>query len=354
MSNNKRLKISNNEKLSLFSTLSTMIAAGIPILEAIDSILEDSKGNTKKVVESIRDDLIQGKSMSVAFSEFPAIFDKVTINVVKASEEAGTLEVVLKDLKAQLQKDMEFIDSVKAAITYPIVILVLFLAVLVLILVVVVPKIATVFISLRVQLPLPTKILLFMSNILTQYTFIFIAALAIIFGGFFLLFKYKRSFVSGFIFSLPLISNLIKQIDLVRFSRAMYLLLSSGITITSALVLAQEVVMRKDIEKVIASSQETVLSGKKLSEAFKLKKNIFPSLVIKIIEAGEKTGTLDKSMEEISEYMNYQVNATLKTLLSLLEPLMLIFVGGLVGGMMMSIIAPIYGLISQVGNAAGR
>lgn len=351
MNNAKNLKISNNDKLSLFSTLSTMIAAGIPILEAIDSILEDSKGNTKKVVESIRDDLIQGKSLSVAFAKFPSIFDKVTVNVVKASEEAGTLEVVLKDLKTQLQKDMEFVDSVKAAITYPFVILILFLAVLVLILVVVIPKIATVFISLHVALPLPTKILLFMSNILLHYTVIFLAVLIFIFGGFMLLFRYKRSIISGFIFSLPLISNLIKEIDLVRFSRAMYLLLSSGITITSALGLAQEIVMRKDIEKVIAKSQETVLSGKKLSEAFKEKKNIFPALIIKIIEAGERTGTLDKSMEEIAEYMNYQVNATLKTLLSLLEPLMLIFVGGLVGGMMMSIIAPIYGLISQVGSA---
>lgn len=347
----QNLKISNNEKLSLFSTLSTMIAAGIPILEAIDSILEDSKGNTKKVVESIRDDLIQGKSLSLAFSKFPASFDKVTINVVKASEEAGTLEVVLKDLKDQLQKDMEFMDNVKAAITYPLVILVLFLGVLVLILVVVMPKIATVFTSLHVTLPLPTKILIFMSDVLLHYTFVFLAAIISIIGGIILLFKYKRSLITGFIFSLPLVSNLIKEIDLVRFSRSMYLLLSSGITITTALFLAQEIVMRKDIGKIISNSQETVLSGKKLSEALKEKKNFFPGIIIKIVEAGEKTGTLDKSMEEISEFMNYQVNATLKTLISLLEPLMLIFVGVLVGGMMMSIIAPIYGLISQVGHA---
>lgn len=349
--NTANLKISNNEKLSLFSTLATMIAAGIPILEAVDSILEDSKGNTKKVVESVRDDLIQGKSLSAAFSKFPAIFDKVTVNVVKASEEAGTLEVVLKDLKTQLQKDMEFIDSVKAAVTYPFVILILFLAVLILILVVVMPKIAAVFTSLHVNLPLPTKILIFMSNVLLHYTIIFILLLAAIFMGFFVLLKFKKSIVLNIIFSLPVVSTLIKQIDLVRFSRSMYLLLSSGITITSALNLAKDIVLRKDIGKVITNSQEIVLSGKKLSEAFKEKKNIFPGLVIKIIESGEKTGTLDKSMEEIAEYMDYQVNSTLKTLISLLEPLMLIFVGVLVGGMMMSIIAPIYGLISQVGSA---
>ncbi len=346
----KNITISNNEKLSLFSTLSTMINAGIPILEAVDSIIEDSKGNTKKIVESIRDDLIQGKSLSTAFSKFPSVFNKVTINVIKASEEAGTLDVVLKDLKTQLQKDMVFMDNVKSAITYPIVILVLFLVVLMIILVVVIPKIATVFTQLRVKLPLPTQILIFMSNVILHHTILVLGGLVIVIGGLILLFKFKKSIILGFIFSLPLISNLIKEIDLVRFSRGMYLLLSSGITITSALILAQEIVMRKDIAKVISISQETVLSGKKLSEAFKDKKTIFPGIVIKIIEAGEKTGTLDKSMDEIAEYMDYQVNSTLKTVISLLEPLMLVFVGLLVGGMMMSIIGPIYGLISQVGG----
>lgn len=345
----KNITISNSEKLGLFSTFSTMINAGIPILEVVDSIIEDSKGNTKKIVESIRDDLVQGKSLAAAFSKFPSVFDKVTINVVKASEEAGTLDVVLKDLRVQLQKDMEFVDNVKSAITYPIIILVLFLIILLVILVVVIPKVATVFISLRVKLPLPTQILIFMSNVVLYYTIPFLGGLVIIVGSLILLFKYKKSIILGFIFSFPLISNLIKEIDLVRFSRGMYLLLNSGITITSALTLAQEIVIRKDIKKAILIAEETVLSGKKLSEAFKGKKTIFPVIVIKIIEAGEKTGTLDKSMEEIAEYMDYQVNSSLKTVISLLEPLMLIFVGLLVGGMMMSIISPIYGLISQVG-----
>jgi len=349
--NTKNLTISNNEKLGLFSTLSTMINAGIPILEVVESLVEDSKGNTKKIVESVRDDLTQGKSLSAAFSKFPLVFDKVSINVIKASEEAGTLDVVLKDLKTQLQKDMIFMDSIKSAITYPVIILVLFLIILLVILIVVIPKIATVFISLRVKLPLPTQILIFMSDVVLHYTFAFLGGIAAIFAGLFLLFKYKKSMVMSIIFSLPYISNLIKEIDLVRFARGMYLLLNSGITITSALALAEEIAMRKDIKKSIAIAQETVLSGKKLSEAFNGKKNIFPGIVIKIIEAGERTGTLDKSMEEIAEYMDYQVNASLKTVISLLEPLMLVSVGLLVGGMMMSIIGPIYGLISQVGGA---
>jgi type II secretory pathway component PulF len=344
------LRIPNSEKLSLFSTISTMISAGIPILEVIDSLLEDSKGNSRKILESVRADLIQGKSLSAAFSKFPATFDKVTVNVIKASEEAGTLEVVLKDLKDQIQKDMEFIDNVKSAITYPMVIFFLFVAVMLLILVVVMPKIALVFTSLKVELPLPTQILIFMSDLLVHYTMPLIIGVIVVIFGFYLVVKFKRSMITGLLFSLPVVSKLVTEIDLVRFSRSMYLLLSSGITITTALALAQEIVMKKDVGRVISGAQEMVQSGKKLSEAFKGKKAAFPALAVKIIEAGERTGTLDKSMQEIGEYMDYQVNSTLKTLISLLEPLMLIFVGVLVGGMMMSIIAPIYGLISTVGS----
>ncbi len=344
------LKISNSEKLSLFSTLSTMISAGIPILEVIDSLLEDSKGNSKKIIQSVRDDLVQGESLSTAFSKFPATFNKVTINVIKAAEEAGTLEVVLNDLKDQLQKDMEFIDNVKSAVTYPIVIFFLFLAVMVLILVEVMPKIATVFISLNVKLPLPTQILIFMSNILIRDTIPFLLGLFLVFLIVYLIIKFKSHWITNILFSLPVVSTLIREIDLTRFSRNMYLLLSSGITITSALTLVEDVVMRKDMRKIILEAQEIVQSGKKLSEAFKGKKSAFPGLAIKIIEAGERTGTLDKSMQEIGEFMDYQVSSTLKTLISLLEPLMLVVVGVLVGGMMMSIIGPIYGLISTVGN----
>jgi len=348
--NTKTIRISNGDKLTLMSTLSTMITAGIPILETVDSLLEDSKGNTKKILESVREDLVQGKSLYLAFSKFPMVFDKVAVNVIKASEEAGTLDIVLKDLKNQTQKDIEFVDSVKAALTYPVVILLMFLAVLLIILVIVIPKIAKVFEQLRVTLPLPTKILIFMSNVILQHSIPLLILLVVICAGLFFLYRTKKQLLLNFLFSFPLISKLIKEIDLARFSRSMFLLLSSGITITVALDLAKEVVLKREVSRVLTKSQEIILSGKKLSEAFKEKKNIFPAIIVKILEAGEKTGTLDKSMEEISNYMDYQVSSTLKTVVSLLEPLMLIFVGLLVGGMMMSIIAPIYGLISQVGG----
>ncbi len=346
---NANISLSNNEKLGLISTLSTMLTAGIPILETIDSLLDDAKGNTKKVLEMIREDLMQGKQLYSSFARYPRVFDKVTVNIVKASEEAGTLDVVLKDLRNQIQKDMEFIDKIKSALAYPVVIFFVFLGVMLMILIVVIPKIATVFSSLHVTLPLPTQILIISSKALTTNPIAVILSVAGIITGSIVLYKFQRVAILHFVYSLPLISTLIKQIDLTRFSRSMYLLLSSGITIISALELAEEVVLRSDISQSVAFAHETILSGKKLSEAFKQRKKIFPGIIIKIIEAGEKTGTLDKSMEDIADYMDYQVSSTLKTVTTMLEPLMLVVVGFLVGGMMMSIIAPIYGLISQVG-----
>ncbi len=349
-STHENISLSNNEKLGLISTMATMLTAGIPILETIDSLLEDAKGNGQKILEAIRADLMQGKPLYSSFARFPNVFNNVTVNIIKASEEAGKLDVVLKDVKDQIQKDTEFMDKVKSALTYPIVIFFVFMAVMLVILIVVIPKIATVFTQLKVNLPLPTKILIFLSKAITGNPIaVFLGVIAFCISVV-VVYKLQRKAIMHFIYSLPLISSLVKQIDLTRFSRSMYLLLTSGITITSALELSEDVVLRPDVSHSISFAKETIMSGKKLSEAFKQKKTIFPAIIIKIIEAGEKTGTLEKSMQDIADYMDYQVSNTLKTVTTLLEPLMLVTVGLLVGGMMMSIIAPIYGLISQVGG----
>jgi len=348
--NPRSLRISTSEKLGLISNLATMLSAGIAILEVVDSLLEDAKGNQKKLLESLKSDLTQGNHVSDALAKFPKIFDKITVNLIKASEEAGTLDVTLIDLKSSIKKDAEFMDKIKGALTYPVLILFVFAGVLLMILIVVIPKISSVFMRLNVSLPLPTKILIGMSQVLTQYTVFVVIGVAIIgAGGFFFYRERKRTFLHA-LFMLPIVSTLSRQIDLTRFSRSLYLLLNAGIPIAAALELAQEVVLKKEVSDAVGHCKDVVLSGSELSDGLKNAKNIFPNIMIKITEAGEKSGTLDKSMQDVSEYLDYQVENTLKTLTTLLEPIMLIFVGVLVGGMMLSIIAPIYGLIGQVGS----
>lgn len=347
---NSRITLSTSEKISLLSNLSTMLGAGIPLLEAINSSLEDTKGPTKKVLETLKADLMQGKSLYDSFGQFPHVFDKVTLSLIKAAEEAGTLETTLRDLREHIQKEMEFIDKIKFAMIYPTLILCLFAGVLLVILVVVIPKIATVFSRLKVTLPLPTKILIFLSDLLLKQTWYFLGGAFVAVAILFIFFKTNRRLVLETLYRLPLISHLIKQVDLTRFSRNMFLLLSSGLPIVTALELSQEVVLRATTAKIITLSKNMISSGKKLSEGLRTGKGYIPSLMIKLIESGEKSGSLDKSMGEIANYLDYQVTNSLKTITAVLEPVLLVIVGVSVGAMMLSIIAPIYGLIGQVGN----
>lgn len=343
------IRLSNSDTLTMIGTLSTMINAGIPILETVGSLLEDAKGNTKKVLISIEEDLTQGKPLHACFSRFPLVFDKVSVNIIKASEEAGTMDVVLKDLRNQIQKDMEFTDGIKSALMYPLIVLVVFLVVLLVILVVVIPKISLIFLQLHADLPLQTRILIFASDTILHNSVPLLILLSGMGSCFYFLLKFRRKFLLHLLFALPFISTIVKGVDLTRFFRSMYLLLSSGVIITSALDLAKDVVVRQDIAKSIEYARESVSTGRRLSETLKERKDIFSGTMIKIIEAGEKTGTLDKSMGDISTYMDYQVTRMLKTGTTLLEPIMLVVMSVLVGGMMVSIISPIYGLITNIG-----
>lgn len=346
----EKISLHNNEKLSLISNLSTMLSAGIPILETVDSLLEDSKGNVKKVLEVLKEDLSQGRHIYQSFARFPKVFTSVTVNIIKASEEAGTLDVTLKDVKENLKKEMEFGDKVKSALVYPIIVIAVFIALLFVMLIVVIPRISSVFSQLNVELPLPTKILIFVSNTLLHNTLIFFGAIALFIVSLILLYRSKKDLLLQAISSLPLLSGLVRDIDLTRFTRSLSLLLNAGIPITSALELTETVVVKKEIQKAIEHAKEVVSSGKKLSQGLKDAKKVFPVIMIKITEAGERSGSLDKSIQETSEFLEYQVSNTLKTLTTLLEPVMLVFVGIFVGAMMLAIIAPIYGLISQIGS----
>lgn len=345
----KSLSISTTEKLGMISNLATMLSAGISILETVDSLLEDSKGNQRKILEELRTDLTQGNHISASFSKFPRVFDNVTVNLIKAAEEAGTLDVTLKDLKDTIKRDAEFKDRIRGAMIYPSLIVMVFFGVLIMILYVVVPKISTVFLKLNANLPLPTKILIFMSQILTKQTPLVVVVFVVIVASVMFIYKRNRGIFLNALFSLPLVTRLVKEIDLARFSRSMYLLLNAGIPITSALDLAQEVVLKKEVKQAILKGKDMVIAGNKFSEGLKNAKSIFPSIMIKIIEAGEKSGSLDKSMMDVSDFLDYKVSNTLGLLTTLIEPLMLIVVGVMIGGMMLSIIAPIYGLIGSVG-----
>ncbi len=348
--NLSKIKLGASEKIALISNLSTMLSAGIPILDAVTNLQEDAKGNQKKVLDTLSEDLTQGHQVNYTFSKFPNIFDKVMVNVVRASETAGTLDITLQDLRENIKKQNEFNDKIKSAMMYPVFIITLFFLVLIMMLIVVIPKIATVFKSLKIPLPLPTQLMITVSDFMTKNTLTFLLGVGIFVLILFYLFTQKRNWLLNILFSLPGVSSLVKLIDVTQFTRSLYLLLNSGISIVQALALTEDIAMRKQTRKVIEDSKNMILGGKTFSEGLRSAKGYFPIIMIKLVETGEKTGTLDKSLNDIAEYFDYEVSNKLKTLTALLEPIMLVGVGIAVGGMMVAIIGPIYGLISQVGN----
>jgi type II secretory pathway component PulF len=345
-----RVRLSAQEKLNLISNISTMLTAGIPLTGTIDTLLEEAKGGQRQMLEAILADLSAGKSLSQAFSAFPLVFDAVTVNLLRAAEEAGTLEQTLKDLEHTQRKDIEFVDKVKSAMFYPMMVVVVFVIVLTVILVVVMPKISQVFSRMNMPLPLPTRIMIASSNFLVAYWPFVLAALFVLGAVLFVLYREQQQRFKRVLLAVPGISTLSKQIDVTRFTRVLHLLLGSGIPITAALELAQAVASNHTVYQRIQTARDQASAGMPFSSGLKGKGSPFPSMMVKLMEVGEKTGTLEKAMLDVSNFMDDQVSKTLAKLTMMLEPIMLVLVGLAVAMMMMSIIGPIYGMIGQVAN----
>lgn len=344
------VRISSSVKLNLMSNMVTMLKAGIPIVTVVETLLEEAKGGEKIILTTIQRDLSSGKTLAEALGTFPKVFDTVVVSLVRVAEQTGTLEQTLDDLVKTIRKDIEFIDKVKGALFYPFMVVIVFVAVFIMILVVVMPKISQVFTRMSIDLPLPTKIMIATSNLLvTQWPYL-LAGLAVIIILFSLLFRAKKQQSVRVVLSLPGIAHLSHQIDVTRFSRSMHLLLTSGVSITEALSLASRVVWTKEAKNAVDQGLENAGSGMPFSSGIRGKGTPFPPMMVKLIEVGEQTGTLDKAMQDVSEHMDYQVSKTLGKLTMMLEPIMLVIIGLAVGGMMMSIIGPIYGMIGQVGG----
>jgi len=348
MKSTSNITLNNKEKLNLIRNLGIMLGAGIPILKVVDSLLNEAKGNNKVILKSLLDDLNQGKTISQAFEKFPKAFDPITTNLINASEESGNLDTTLKDVAIEIKKDIEFNDKVKSALAYPTFVFGLFLMIFLVILTYVIPRISQVFSKLDVVLPLPTKILIFMSEYLLQHYVYISIGVVIAFIFIVLLYKAQKVAFRYALFSLPLLSGLANEIDITRVTKSLGVLLKSGIPITKALNLTQQIAYRRPMAKALMQAEKDVSEGKPLGESFKKYKKVFPEMVVRFVESGEQSGNLEQTMTELFVQYEDQVANTLKRVTTLLEPMMLVVIGLFVGGIMLSIIAPIYQLIGNI------
>ncbi|HSE61382.1 MAG TPA: type II secretion system F family protein [Candidatus Saccharimonadales bacterium] len=343
------MRLSRKEKLAVISSLATMLNSGISILEAVDTLLEDNKGSSRRLLLLFREALNDGHMLSTAMEKATGVFDPVDINLIRAAEEAGTLDEALHDLTQTIKKDMAFSDKIRGSLLYPVFIMVIFFGVLIMILTFVVPRMSKVFSSLRVDLPAPTKFLIELSNFILA-NWIYLVVVAVVAAVLLVLFyKTQKKLLFNALSRLPLFNTLAQHIDFTRFTRSMALLLRAGVPVAEALDLSQKVVIRHDVSHAIARMKQGVNTGHPMSEGLKAS-HIAPSIMVHILQTAEHSGTLEKTMQELSEYFETQVARRLKAITTLIEPVLIVVIGVLVGGMMMAVIAPIYNIISQIGS----
>ncbi len=345
-----KLRLSTKDRLALFTDLSTMLTAGIPLLEAIESLVPDSKGPTKKILIELRNCLYNGEPLSKALAAMPKAFDAVSVNLVRSAEAGGTLETTLHDIVVATKKETAFSDQLRATMIYPIFVMVIFLGIVVLMLTFVIPRVSEVFSSLNVKMPWITKVMIKASNIFMHHWLLIVFGFIAVIIAVSLFVKTHKRFFIRIILALPMFRQLGVNIDLTRFTRSFGLLMRAGVPIVESLELSERVVQKKAIVQIIEQMKVDIAAGRPLASSLRKPRSIIPPIMSRSIKTAETSGTLNQTLQNLTEYFDDQVTESLKILSSLIEPILIILVGIMVGGLMIAIIAPIYNMISQINS----
>ena len=335
--------------------LSTMISAGVPLTRAF-ATLGDQTDNKyfKEIISSVSKDIEGGSSLADAMSKHPKVFSEVYINMVRAGEAGGILEEILKRLAAQVEKDAAIKKKIKSASAYPLVILGITILAFFGIMLVVIPKLGEILKDLGgedAELPVYTQAMLNFSDFL-QSNFIFIAiALGI---GIFFLRRYIRTPKGKYKFhqlllKTPILKGIILKVAIARFSRTFASLMSSGVTVLDALEVTGGAIGNKVIEKELKDAAQEVKNGRQLSEPLS-KSPHFPPIVAQMLAIGEETGQIDTILVKVADFYEEEVDATIDGISSLIEPLMIIVLGSMVGLIAASVMGPIASLSQNIGS----
>ena len=340
-----------SEKLILIENLATMISSGIPIIEALETINQDSTNkHLNSITEGAITDLQRGQSLSETLRKFPRDFDKVFLASLEAGEASGKLDEVLFQLSENIKSDIELSQSVKNSLLYPALVVTVLIIVLSSMFVFVIPKVANVFTGLNIPLPLPTVILITFSNFFNKFLLYIIATVVILLS--FIFFGVRSGFLKPYLFKLitviPILNSFFKKVDLARFARTFSLLLNSGVAIIEALNLSTHVVNNELLARDIGAVKNDISEGEFLSTSLRRYKRSFPALLARLVSSGEKSGKLDKSLSDFYDFYQRQIRVDIKNFTTLLEPVLLVIIGIAIGGIILAIIAPIYQLIGQI------
>lgn len=338
-------KIGAIDKIILTRYLSTILKAGIGLTEALDIILNDAKKPLiRKVLQEAKAGVERGEPLSALFADYPRYFSPIFIGMIKAGELSGSLDNALDNLSNQLMRDFDLLKRVRMAMIYPLILLIGSGGIIILMMTFVLPRMAKAFKGMMAELPLITRFFIALSGylsknpVLTIFVFLFLIA-----AGFY----FSRSvFGKKIIFQLfekaPVASELIKKLALARFSRTFKNLLGSGVSAIEAIEMCSSTVGNPTYQASFLNIAEELKKGSNLSVVFKSQPDLYPGFFASIITIGERTGTLEKSLETLSSFYEEEVDRLLKTLVSLLEPLLIFIMGIVVALVALSVLLPIF------------
>jgi type IV pilus assembly protein PilC len=330
---------------------STMINAGLPLVQALDILATQSENPAlKDVTRQVVFDVESGNTVADALRKHPSAFTDLYVNMVAAGEAGGILDTILMRLAVFMEKNDALIRKVKGAMIYPSVIMSVAAIAITVLLVFVIPTFQTMFASAGIALPLPTRVVIGMSHILKTYWYVFIAVIVATF------FSIKRFYATAngkltidrMLLKAPVLGDVLRKSAVSRFTRTLGTLISSGVSILDGLEITAKTAGNRVIQDAIMESRSSIAGGETIAAPLK-KSQVFPPMVISMIAVGEQTGGLDEMLSKIADFYDEEVDAAVSGLLALMEPVMIVFLGVIVGGMVVAMYLPIFDMV----NAAG-
>lgn len=331
--------------------LATMIDAGLPLVQSLEILASQQESRVfKNVIRQIKEDVEGGSTFAGALNKHPSAFNELYTNLVVAGEEGGILDNILTRLASYIEKSEALKKKVKSALIYPATIVGVAVIVVMILMIFVIPVFETMFKSAGQSLPLPTLIVMTMSRLVKKYVFIFIPAFVLFIYMFRKYYQTQngKAVIDRLLLKLPVFGSLLKKIAVARFSRTLGTLVSSGVPILDGLSIVSRASGNKTIEAAILNARASIREGETIAEPLG-RSGIFPPMVIQMISVGESTGALDSMLSKIAEFYEEEVDVAVANLTSLLEPFLMMFLGVVIGGVVIAMYLPIFNMANAIG-----
>lgn len=343
-------KVTGKDIVVFTRQLSTMIDAGLPLVQGLEILGKQQDNATfKDIINAVRSDVESGSTFADSMRKHPKAFDSLFCNMIEAGETGGILDTILSRLAAFMEKSMALKKKIKGAMTYPAICLAISLLILVVILVFVVPVFDSMFADFGSELPLPTQIVVDMSKFFqSNFLYMFIGAFALV-----MLVKKIYSTEKGnlvidrILLKSPVVGALLRRVAVSKFTRTLGTMLQSGVPILEALQVVGRTAGNKVIEKAVFRVADSIAEGRPIAEPLE-ESGVFPNMVVQMINVGEQVGALDAMLEKIADFYDEEVDQAVENLTAMIEPFMMVFLGGMIGGLVVAMYLPIFKIASVV------